>query len=98
MDGDGKNSFGMDDSSDVSVDFELPPRFKVVFLNDVVYVLMKVFHRSEADAAMIMEKVHKTGRGVAGVYDYDMAATRAQMAMSAARENGFPLKCKLEKE
>lgn len=91
--------------SDTEVDFELPPRYKVILLNDdfttkefVVWVLMEVFKKSAAEAETIMESVHKTGKGVAGIYSYDIAASRCQITMKKARDNGFPLKCTLEKE
>jgi ATP-dependent Clp protease adaptor protein ClpS len=91
--------------SDSAVEFELPPKYKVVLLNDdfttkdfVVYVLVDIFKKSELDAERIMESVHRSGKGVAGVYPYDIAATKARMTMDKARGNGFPLKCVLEKE
>lgn len=94
-----------DESTETIIDFELPPRYKVILLNDdfttkdfVVYALMRFFHKSGAEAEIIMESVHKTGKGIAGIYDYDIAATRAKLTMDTARENGFPLKCILEKE
>ncbi len=91
--------------SNVDVVFEEPPLFKVILLNDdfttkefVVEVLMKVFHKSKSEAIMVMESVHKNGRGIAGIYVYDIAATRAQMTMKRARDAGFPLKCILERK
>lgn len=58
-----------DESTETIIDFELPPRYKVILLNDdfttkdfVVYALMRL--------------IHKTGKGIAGIYDYDIAATR----------------------
>lgn len=94
-----------ENEDDVAVDFELPPKYKVILLNDdfttkefVVYVLMSVFHKSVNEAEQIMESVHNAGSGIAGVYSYDIAATRVQMATTKARQNGFPLKLKMEKE
>lgn len=84
--------------------FELPPDYRVVLLNDdyttkefVVYILMHVFQKTANDASRIMESVHKSGKGVAGVYTYDLAETRAQLTMSLARKEGYPLRCELEK-
>ena len=92
-------------SSDSAVEFELPPKYKVILLNDdfttkdfVVYVLVNIFKKSEVEAERIMEAVHKSGRGIAGVYPYDIAATKARMTMDKARGSGFPLKCVVEKE
>ncbi|MCR5761991.1 MAG: ATP-dependent Clp protease adaptor ClpS [Treponema sp.] len=81
-----------------------PPRdYKVVLLNDdyttkdfVVYILESVFRKNQPEAVEIMESVHKTGKGVAGIYTYDIAATKAQKTVKLARANGFPLNCTLE--
>lgn len=87
------------------VEFEVPSHFKVIFLNDdfttmefVVGILMGIFKKSAEDAEKIMADVHKNGKGIAGVYPYDIAATKATMAMKAARDEGFPLRIVLEKE
>lgn len=81
-----------------------PEQFKVVLLNDdfttkefVVLILMTIFHKNESDAVRIMEDVHQKGRGVVGVYTYDIAITRVQQVHENARMNGFPLRCILEK-
>lgn len=81
-----------------------PDNYKVLILNDdyttkefVVYILMKVFHKSPGDAVVIMESVHKTGKGVAGVYTYDIAVTKANQTMNLARKESFPLSCTIEK-
>ena len=80
-----------------------PGQFRVVLLNDdfttkdfVVAVLVAVFHKQHDDACVIMEDVHKKGRGVVGAYTYDIAATRCLQVHEAARQNGFPLRCVME--
>lgn len=84
---------------------ELPPGYRVVLLNDdfttmdfVVSVLVEVFGRRADEAVEIMERVHRTGSGVAGVYPFDIAATRSEQAMRRARAAGFPLACTVEPE
>ena len=86
-----------------AVDYDIPPNGRVVFFNDdyttkdfVVDVLMSVFHKSEHDACVIMESVHKTGSAIVGVYAFDIAATRAALAVRRAREQGFPLKVEVQ--
>lgn len=83
--------------------YDIPPNGQVVFYNDdyttkdfVVGVLVSVFHKSEADACNIMETVHRTGSAVAGVYSYDIAATRAAVTKQRAREQGFPLRVEVQ--
>ena len=92
---------------DVESDIETtePPLFKVLLLNDdyttmefVVQVLMYVFHKSEEDAMRIMLNVHRDGVGICGVYSYEVAETKVSVVDALAQENGFPLKCTMERE
>ena len=80
-----------------------PILHKVVLLNDdyttmefVVQVLMSVFQKSPAEAFQIMMHVHVNGRGIAGVYPWELAETKADTVISLAREAGFPLKAVTE--
>ena len=45
-----------------------------------------------------MLAVHKQGRGVAGIYVYDIAVSKIAQVDEAAKKKGFPLKCIVEKE
>lgn len=81
-----------------------PEEYYVVLLNDdyttmdfVVAVLMSVFRKSVEDATKIMTDVHRLGRGVVGLYPWDIAATKAEQVHSLARKNEFPLRCVVEK-
>lgn len=82
-----------------------PPRnYKVILLNDdyttmdfVVHVLMTIFQKDEAEAVALMEEVHRNGKGIAGIYSYDIAASKAQKTIKLARMNEFPLNCRLER-
>lgn len=80
-----------------------PKRYKVILHNDdfttmefVVMVLAVVFRKTEADAESIMLNVHRQGRGIAGIYTYDIALTKAQKATQMARAEGFPLRITVE--
>jgi ATP-dependent Clp protease adaptor protein ClpS len=80
-----------------------PKLFKVILLNDnyttmefVIQVLESVFHKSPAEAYRIMMEVHLGGRGVAGIYPWEVAETKVDTVVSAAREAGFPLKAVTE--
>jgi ATP-dependent Clp protease adaptor protein ClpS len=80
-----------------------PTLYKVVLLNDdyttmefVVNVLETIFDKSPAEAYQIMMHVHVNGRGIAGVYPWEVAETKAESVMSLARESGYPLKATLE--
>lgn len=81
-----------------------PPRmYQVVLLNDdytpmefVVLVLQEYFLRDLDTATQIMLKIHHEGRGVCGVYTKDVAATKVELVLAAARRAGHPLQCILE--
>ncbi|HXG65404.1 MAG TPA: ATP-dependent Clp protease adaptor ClpS [Blastocatellia bacterium] len=82
-----------------------PPLYKVLLHNDnfttmefVVYVLVSVFHKPELEAIRIMLQVHNQGVGVAGVYPYEVAETKAEKVMELARQQEFPLLCTVEEE
>jgi ATP-dependent Clp protease adaptor protein ClpS len=80
-----------------------PQLFKVLLLNDdyttmefVVHVLEAVFQKSPAEAYQIMMHVHVNGRGIAGVYPWEVAETKAETTISLARESGYPLQAVTE--
>jgi ATP-dependent Clp protease adaptor protein ClpS len=81
-----------------------PPRmYQVVLLNDdytpmefVVMVLQEYFKRDLESATQIMLKIHHDGRGVCGVYTKDVAATKVELVLAAARRGGHPLQCIME--
>ena len=93
----------IDGKTAVYVDFSEPELFRVVLLNDdfttkdfVVAVLIAIFHKKQEEAVVIMEDVHRKGRGVVGTYTHDIAATRCLQVHEAARSSGFPLRCVME--
>ena len=81
-----------------------PPRmYQEVMLNDdytpmefVVMVLQEFFKRDLETATQIMLKIHHEGRGVCGVYTKDVAATKVELVLAAARRGGHPLQCIME--
>jgi ATP-dependent Clp protease adaptor protein ClpS len=80
-----------------------PSLYQVVMLNDdftpmefVVMVLQQYFQRDLETATHIMLKIHHEGRGVCGVYPKDIAATKVELVLTAARRDGHPLQCIME--
>ena len=80
-----------------------PALYKVVLLNDdyttmefVIQVLEAIFQKSPSEAYQIMMHVHVNGRGIAGVYPWELAETKAEQVISTARESGYPLKAVTE--
>jgi ATP-dependent Clp protease adaptor protein ClpS len=91
--------------SETEQEVEEPPMYRVMLLNDdyttmefVVEVLVYVFRKSPEEATRIMLNVHRIGVGVCGVYSYEVAETKVNTVDTLARENGFPLKCIMERE
>lgn len=90
---------------DEDLDLEEPKKFKVFLLNDdystmdfVIEVLVKVFRKSVDEASQIMINIHNNGKEVCGIYTYEIAATKVAQVKTMAREQGFPLKAKMEEE
>ncbi len=80
-----------------------PQLYQVVMLNDdytpmefVVMVLQQYFQRDPDTATLIMLKIHHEGRGICGVYTKDVAATKVELVLTAARREGHPLQCIME--
>lgn len=85
------------------VSIQEPKRYNAILHNDdfttmefVVLVLKTVFRQSEEAAQMLMMKVHKEGKAIAGTYSYDIAVSKAMKAKQMAREEGFPLNITVE--
>ena len=80
-----------------------PTLYNVVLLNDdyttmdfVIQVLETVFDRTPAEAYRIMLHVHHNGRGIAGVYPWEVAETKAEKVVGLASSAGFPLQATVE--
>ena len=82
---------------------EEPKDYVVILLNDnyttrefVVEILKLVFHLSQGEASRIMLNVHHKGRGVVGVYTWDVANTKATQVHAMAKQYDYPLRCIVE--
>ncbi len=83
---------------------KLPEMFKVLLLNDdytpmefVVETIERFFNKTREQATQIMLKVHTEGAGVCGVYPQDIAETKMQQVLIAAKEAQHPLQCVIER-
>lgn len=104
MAGEAQIEGGVAISEDVATDHREPDECRVFLLNDdfttmefVVSVLVSVFHKSLDEAGRIMLDVHRRGKGLVGVFSFDIATTKIQQVHQLARQRGFPLKCTMEK-
>lgn len=87
------------------LDIEEPGFYKVILLNDeitpmefVVDILQKIFKHDLETSQKIMLTVHTEGAAVAGVYTYEVAEQKGVESTLLARNNGFPLQVKVEKQ
>jgi ATP-dependent Clp protease adaptor protein ClpS len=83
----------------------LPELYKVLLHNDdyttqefVDFVLVNVFNHDPESAHRIMLNVHMRGVGVAGIYPWEIAETKAAKATALAREREYPLLITIEPE
>jgi ATP-dependent Clp protease adaptor protein ClpS len=77
-----------------------PQMYQVVMLNDdytpmefVVVVIQEFFNKDREQATQIMLQIHLDGKGVCGVYSRDVAATKVDQVLDAAKKAGHPLQC-----
>jgi ATP-dependent Clp protease adaptor protein ClpS len=80
-----------------------PPLYNVVLLNDdytpmefVVDVLERFFRMDRSAATRVMLEVHVRGKGVCGVFTYEIAETKVAQVTTYSRDNQHPLLCTLE--
>jgi ATP-dependent Clp protease adaptor protein ClpS len=80
-----------------------PPLYQVLLLNDdytpmefVVELLERIFGLDRVNATRVMLEVHTHGRGVCGVYTFEIAETKVAQVMAYARQHQHPLLCTME--
>jgi len=80
-----------------------PPLYSVVLLNDdytpmefVVDVLERFFRMDRETATRVMLEVHMKGKGICGVFTFEIAETKVAQVMTYSRDNQHPLMCTLE--
>lgn len=86
------------------IDITYPDTYQVLMINDdfttmefVVLVLTRVFRHSAARAEQLMLTIHEQGQAVVGQYTLDIAQTKVAKVMRMAKDEGFPLRLKIEK-
>jgi ATP-dependent Clp protease adaptor protein ClpS len=80
-----------------------PPLYRVILLNDdytpmefVVEVLELIFAMDRQKATRVMLEVHTRGKGVCGVFTYEIAETKVAQVGAYAQQHQHPLLCTLE--
>jgi len=93
----------IDEELETSLLVDEPSQYKVLLHNDdyttmdfVVEILMKIFHKNLLEAEQIMVEIHKSGKGVCGIYTYEIAETKVHQVKELAKNSGFPLLATME--
>ena len=80
-----------------------PPLYRVILVNDdytpmefVVEVLETVFGMERSQATRVMLEVHTRGKGICGVYSYEIAETKVAQVTNIAQQQQHPLLCTME--
>ena len=80
-----------------------PPLYRVVLINDdytpmefVVDILESIFGMERTRATQVMLEVHTKGKGVCGVYNFEIAETKVAQVMGIAKQHEHPLLCEME--
>jgi ATP-dependent Clp protease adaptor protein ClpS len=80
-----------------------PPLYRVLLINDdytpmefVVDILESVFGMERVRATQVMLEVHTKGKGVCGVFNFEIAETKVAQVMAIAQQHQHPLLCTME--
>jgi ATP-dependent Clp protease adaptor protein ClpS len=80
-----------------------PSLYRVLLINDdftpmefVVEILESVFAMERSQATRVMLEVHTKGKGICGVFTYEIAETKVAQVMAIAQQQQHPLLCTME--
>ena len=80
-----------------------PDMYLVFMLNDdytswefCLSIITSVFHKTLEEADSITQDIHTKGKGLCGIYTYEIAETKAKIVETGARKEGFPMRCLVE--
>ena len=89
---------------EVRPEIKLPPMYRVILLNDdytpmdfVIEILTVFFGMSNDRATQVMLHVHTRGKGVCGVFTFEIAETKVVQVNEYSHQSDHPLKCTMEK-
>lgn len=98
------------DNQDLAVEesrpkLKRPPMYRVFLVNDdytpmefVVGILESVFGMERTTATRVMLEVHTKGKGVCGVFSYEIAETKVAQVTTIAQQQQHPLMCTMEQD
>lgn len=82
-----------------------PKSYIVFMLNDdytswdfCLRIISSIFHKTLEEADAITKEIHTKGKGLCGIYTYEIAETKARIVEQQARKESFPMKCSVEEK
>ena len=91
------------DVASADPELEEPQLYKVVLLNDdftpmdfVVEILIRFFNMDHDRATQVMLHVHTRGKGVCGVFTYQIAESKVSQVNEYSKQHEHPLQCTIE--
>ena len=80
-----------------------PKQFTIFMLNDdyttwefCIRIINAVFGKSVQEADAITHDIHTKGKGLCGIYNNEVAETKASLVQYQARKEGFPMCCSIQ--
>jgi len=85
------------------LDVAKPKKYSVIVFNDdqtpmefVIEVLIGIFNNTKEAAEDITLAIHNEGKGIAGIYFYEIAEQKVNECTNISRSSGFPLSLDIE--
>jgi ATP-dependent Clp protease adaptor protein ClpS len=103
-----EDEFEKNNSLDLAVEearpkIKQPPLYRVLLINDdytpmefVVDILETVFAMERTRATQVMLEVHTKGKGLCGVFNFEIAETKVAQVIAIAQQHQHPLLCTME--
>ena len=80
-----------------------PKKYLIYMINDdytswdfCIRIITSVFHKTLQEADDITNEIHTKGKGLCGIYSFEIAETKAETVKFQARKEGFPMYCTIE--
>ena len=93
----------LEDKTTQDINFKKPSRYQVILYNDektpmefVIELLVNIFNHTHDSAEKVTMGVHTEGKGVAGVFYYEVAEQKVHESLLVSRSAGFPLTLDIE--
>lgn len=93
----------LEDKTTNELDIAKPKQYQVIVYNDdttpiefVIELLKNIFMHTQQSAEGITLAIHNEGKGVAGVYYYEVAEQKVHESILVSRQAGYPLTLDIE--